>query len=157
MARIYKDGELVSYSYPASDGKLVPFIPIKNGTGKAVTYYKNGQMARVVNFLSGEVDSTYFIYHPNGKLAEENIFEYGVQQGSSKEYYPDGTLKVLSNYVNYELTGEYIENYPSGSVKEKGIYKNGKKNGIFEYYDTEGKLIKRIIYYNNDVCKAEYF
>lgn len=157
MARIYSTEGLVSYSYPGSDGKLLPFIPINNGSGEVITYYPNGQKSRDMKFLSGEIDSVYLEYYPNGQVSDEGFYRCGYLFNSLKQFYSNGKLKSIGNYINNELTGEYMAYYETGILKEKRNYMNGKMHGLAEFYNENGKLVKRFEYYNDEIRRAEYF
>ena len=156
IAFLYKNDELISYSYEDSEGKLLPFKEINNKGGECISYYANGQISRNMKYLSGEPDSVYNVYYSNGKLAEDNYFLFGNLHGIIKDYYPEGRLKIISNYLNDELNGEYIKYYSNGQIQKKEKYLNGKKHGLAVYYAENGKLIKRLHYYNDEIIKAEY-
>ena len=94
-------------------------------------HYKNGK-------LHGKRE-TYF---PNGKLAEEGNYVYGVQQGNYKKYNAKGGILEDVNYKNGQVDGIAIYNDGDGKLASKGPYINGLKKGYWEFYKN-GKLIKK--------------
>ena len=101
--------------------RLCIFFPGENGTTK--TYYHDGSIYEVKNWLDGILDGVWKIFFVDGSLQMESAFKDGLRDGKQISYHPNGKV-----YYN----GSYIAD---------------KKSGEWEYFTTEGKT-DTIINYN---------
>lgn len=62
--------------------------------------------------------------------------------------------KILLFYHNGRKEGPYLRIYPNGQLEVIGHFKNDWKNGEWNYWSENGKLIKRIIYQDNENIKT---
>jgi antitoxin component YwqK of YwqJK toxin-antitoxin module len=85
--------------------------------GEKKVFYKEGQVAEVLNYVNGKLDGTSKYYANNGTLVKSYVYVNDQLHGPSKHFDADGNLEV------------------------EGRYKNGKKHGMWKYY-ANGKLIK---------------
>lgn len=157
LIRYYWYDNLMGYSYPGTDGKPLPMIPIKNGTAKITCYTHDGKKAREFEFLHGEFNGEYLRYYKNGQIKESDFYVAGKHQGESKEFFENGTVKETGFYLNDERHGEFITYFENGQIKTKSYYVNGAITGQSLEYDNTGNLIKDIEYYSNDTYKVNKF
>lgn len=112
----------------------------KNGTWKV--YYESGQLRSIMNFENGERNGEFKSYHENGELSIIGLQEKGMNIGKWKYYDEDGDIQVIQ---------EDIKN--TDSLLSKTYHKNGqlysieysvnfKLSGESKYYFDNGTLFK---------------
>ncbi|MCY7421140.1 MAG: tetratricopeptide repeat protein [Chitinophagaceae bacterium] len=143
----YQQDDLIGYTYEGKDGKLLPVIPVKNGTAMVTGYYKNGGKSIEMNFEQSEVNGPRRLYFTNGKIAVDGARSYGYDHGTKKVYLPDGTLNSEENYYYDNLHGSVKKYHPNGKLLADENYYNGSRHGINKYFDSTGKLIETRTYY----------
>lgn len=157
LIRYYQFGTLVGYSYLNTDGERLPMIHIENETGKIISYFDNGNIAREMEYVDGKFHKGYKEYYYNGALCEEHHYEYGDRQGFDKTYYPDGTPKEERYYDQDLINGEFKKFHPNGQLKEMLPFTFGNINGLGSTYDESGKLIKETLYFDGEVFSEKKF
>lgn len=95
-------------------------------------------------------------YYPEGKVKLVVNFVNGLETGFAKEYGHDGTVITLYEYnkgvmVSRERInrrdskglkqGKWKTFFDNGLVKTDGVYKDDKRNGYFKEYDETGQLL----------------
>ncbi|MEN8120201.1 MAG: hypothetical protein ABFS35_07635 [Bacteroidota bacterium] len=157
LIRFYEYGRLVGYSYLNKEGKELPVIDIKNETAKIVSYFDNGNKAREMEFVNGDIENKYKSYYYNGKLHQQHFDKNGDYDGKLTVYYPDGKLKEEIMYKNDERNGYSKKYYANGQLKEVVHYLNDSKSGEAKYYNEKGKLIKKENYFNDYIYETKQF
>jgi len=114
---MYSNGELEGYTYEDKDGKLLPVIPVKNGTAKIVSYYPNGNKSAELNYVESIRTGDQLIYFSNGQPANKAHYEKQMLQGPTEMYFPNGKLFT------------------------RVTYKDDQENGPEQVYDMNGKLV----------------
>lgn len=154
LIRHYRHGVLTGYSYLGKDGKELPIIPLINETGKIKSYYENGNIAREMEYLNGQLINEYKAYFNNGKLQINHINWFDENHGIHYEYYPSGKIKeekLFSYGLREGISKKYFEN---GQIKESIHYRNNEKSGENIFYDQEGNEIRKDIYFNGTRIKS---
>ena len=155
-----KDGKIngTTKSY-YSNGQLKVISNFINGTkqGASKEYDDEGNLTAEYIYLNGEVNGSYKIYE-NGKPKLSASLVNGKKQGASKEYDENGILTGEYNYLNGEPNGAY-KIFENNKLKMIGGLLNGEKNGLFKVYDDEERIDKE---YNMklgllDGAYAEYY
>jgi antitoxin component YwqK of YwqJK toxin-antitoxin module len=90
--------------------------------GSDSTFYKNGQLRSVGNFVNGKQVSTWAHYHNTGEFWFETEWKNGQQEGSMNSFHPNGNKET------------------------ECIIINGKLEGVASFYDSTGILIRQIVY-----------
>ncbi|TAD86069.1 MAG: hypothetical protein EAY75_09645 [Bacteroidetes bacterium] len=143
----YEKGFLKSYTYENAAGKLVPPIPLKNGTGTAIGYYANGTKSAELAFLESTAHGIRKMYFSNGKVYEDGNRELGLDNGELKTYYPNGNLRQQQTLVLGNLQGIRKFYYPSGKLERTEHYYDDDLHGATQFFDEQEKLIKTHHYY----------
>lgn len=151
----YEFGEQLGYSYFGKDGKLVPEIPFVYGSGKMKSYYANGNISCVLEYMDGVLNGDYIRYHPNGKVFIEDRQSWGDTEGPRKEYYADGKLRSVYNNINNNYHGPYKEYDEKGVLIEEGNYYNDDLHGEQRFYDEKGKLKQVRVYYYGTLLEVK--
>lgn len=147
----YDKGTVIGYSYIGKDGKEVPMTPIKNGTGKALTYYENGAKGLDFTWINNGYDGSQKIYYSNGTLAEERNFKKGMYHGAYKRWNPDGTTYYTANYDLDKLDGTESLYDEKGNLLGEYNYIAGLRHGNAMVKSTEGKQKQLKFYYGTSV------
>jgi antitoxin component YwqK of YwqJK toxin-antitoxin module/Tfp pilus assembly protein PilF len=143
----YQQGQLISYTYEGKDGKLVPAVPVNNGTANIIGYYRNGVKSAEINFEDDQVNGSRKLYFSNGKVYIEGSRVYGYDHGLKKVFFEDGTLNQEENYHYNKLHGLVKKYFANGKIESTENWYNGDMHGDNKYYDNTGKLLETRNYY----------
>lgn len=143
----YEAGKLISYTYEGKDGKLVPEIKLKNGTGAVVGYFKNGTKSVEINYIDDEQNGPRKLYFTTGKLYVDGVRVEGYDNGVKKVFYPNGQIEKEENYRYGVMHGLVKTFYPNGKPRDEETYYNGELHGDCKYYDASGKVQVRNYFY----------
>lgn len=157
LVRFYEYGRLIGYSYEDKNGDELPMIPLKNETGKIISYYNNGKIAKELEYKNGDLINMYKSYFYNGNQEDEIHFVDGEYEGVKKEFFENGKLMEESEYSYGVLHGKKKEYFENGIIKSEESYINGQLNGICLYYNEKGKLKKKKNYCNDKIWSEEVF
>src|SRR6185437_4796201 len=81
FVRQYVDDNIVSYTYPDKDGKLVAPIPVINGTTEYKAYYPSGSLAIQFSILGGSREGAFVQYYSNGQKFLQWNYVTGEREG----------------------------------------------------------------------------
>lgn len=143
----YKDDALLGYSYEDKTGKLLPMIPMKGGSGKVITYFKNGVKSAEIDFLDNSVQGVRKYFYTTGKPYVEGTREFGYDTGVKKVYYASGMLMKEENLVMGNFHGSRKTYFPNGKIEKEENYYNDDLHGTCKYYDMQGKLRQTRTYF----------
>ena len=153
-ALFYQGGDLEGYTYEGTDGKLLPQIPVKNGTVKIAAVYSNGQKAAEFNIVEDIFTDKQKIYFSNGKLAEERNYSGRDLDGPFVRYNPDGKICYEATYKSDELCGTEKTYDKNGAMEISKEYYYGSPNGITTVTDPNTKKTKTFTYHYGDLIKT---
>lgn len=142
----WNEGELTGYSYEGKDGKLVPVVPVKGGTGDVTAYFKNGTKSAFMQFNESQNNGDRMLYYSNGKERITGKRVNGLEDGVKKVYYPNGKLMKEQNFYQGELDGNSKFYDPNGNLVYDVNYYSGELHGKCKYYKN-GKLVVTYVYY----------
>lgn len=130
--KFFEKGKLISEG--KMDGKM--------HIGKWVYYHKNSnRIMTEEHYSNGKLDGLKITYYPNGKIAEEQQFKDGIQEGKHNYYSSQGVLLKKLIYKNNQLDGPAIYYDAKGNVLVEGTYKNGVRHGKWRHFEN-GELTK---------------
>lgn len=150
----YENRDLVGYTYPGKDGKLLPVVPIKNGTATVTSYYPNGKKSAEFNFEQGRLAGKQVTYYTNGQIAEERSLENLDYNGPYKRYYEDGKLLYEAYYKDDQLTGAEVHYNKDGDVVKSYNYENDDLHGVQVVQDAQAPKTTTIYYYHGRPVSA---
>ena len=112
-----------------NSGRVKEKFTMKSGliNGQVFSYYENGSIESIRNFIDEKEDGKSIFWSKDGKLEFETTYRGGIRHGFRKEYH---------DYFTSE-----------------GFYENGKEAGQWKYIDTSGKLIKVENYKNGKLLR----
>jgi antitoxin component YwqK of YwqJK toxin-antitoxin module/tetratricopeptide (TPR) repeat protein len=117
----YKDGLLLGYTYPGQDGKELPMIALKNGTGRVQTTYPNGGKAADLSFVEGLFEGDATRWYSNGQQAMEQHYKQGA-----------------------DAEGYFRRWSPSGQKLYEALYHDDIMSGTELTWDAQGRLINSV-------------
>jgi antitoxin component YwqK of YwqJK toxin-antitoxin module/Tfp pilus assembly protein PilF len=142
----FSSGILKSYAYEGKDGKLMPEIKLKNGTGAVLAYYPNGKKSADLHYEQSGQQGKQLYYFANGNLSEERNVAYEDNQGEWKEYYENGKLKCVYNYKDNDFYGPYTLYDATGKVLVSKNYYYDQLHGVYEITDAKTGKTRKIQY-----------
>ncbi|GGG13982.1 hypothetical protein GCM10011344_13280 [Dokdonia pacifica] len=157
LIRFYDKGKLIGYSYLDKEGKELPMISLPNGTGKVISYYPNGKVARDMTYDKGYLQGEYIAYYENGNPERKHTNVDDEYNGTAYTYYPDGTLKSETQYSHGYKQGIEKKYHPNGNIKEEGNYRNDERSGDTHYYNEQGKKTKTEHYFNEEIVSSQTY
>jgi antitoxin component YwqK of YwqJK toxin-antitoxin module len=126
-----------------------PSGPTINGrkSGEWKTYYKNGAIAIIENYINDTLNGPKLYFYPSGKIEGKYSYKKGIEIDSAKHYFENGNL----NFEEYRdksgiLNGEFKIYFENGNLSQLGNYKNSKFHGIEKIFSEEGSLKTVILF-----------
>lgn len=128
--------------------------------GVQKTYYTNGTLASVHNYVYDKHHGKQTTYHPNGSVCKENNYHlnmlHGPQRTYRRGYGNTSRLIEIRHYKFGRQHGEY-RRYMLGAAGdyEYGNYVDGKKHGKFCTLSNYSHCMKTIEHYKHGVLHGE--
>lgn len=119
----FKSNKVVKGYYEG--GNLMSEITYTDDTvkeGRAIGYYKSGQISIICYYKDDVLDSLYEEYYPNGKLKERGCYYKGIPVGSFRFYFQNGQLRRY-NALDYRSDVFYVMLFDSlgRKIKDEGL------------------------------------
>lgn len=151
----YEEGNLTGYTYEGKDGKLMPVIPVKNGTCKIAAYYPNDKKSADFEFKESIYNGPQFIYYSNGQKAEERTFDKGDQNGVLRKWTTAGKIAYESVYKNSQNEGKELEYDSKGGLLTDVYYlEGGSPHGTATYIHPKTRKKVIVYYYYGQIVDA---
>ena len=118
-------------------GSQLTYIPNQDTpfTGKAVSFYSNGQKKVEATFKDGKRDGLITTWYADGqKKWEENK-----RDGLATEWYENGQKKMEINFKDDKPDGLTTEWYENGQKMSEENYRNGKGDGLITTWYADGQ------------------
>ena len=94
-------------------------------TGKAVSFYANGQKSKELTYKDGKCDGLSSWWFQNGQKSVERNYRDGKYDGLVNFWYENGQKKSEVNYMNGQHHGLWTKWYENGQCKETGNFIEG--------------------------------
>ena len=153
----YDDGSLWEEYYQSGvrqvkieDGDI-EYEPIKEGICKS--YYENGQIESICNFVDGKEEGEMVEYYENGTICRRYNYVHGVLNGKWEWFFDNGKILKVSNYINGKKEGEFVSYYENGQIEVICNFYKNKEEGEYKYYSDEGNLLEHSIYKNGIMAR----
>jgi antitoxin component YwqK of YwqJK toxin-antitoxin module len=143
--------------------------------GERKTYYTNGQIAKIENYLNDTLNGQFVYFDEKGKIKGKLFYRMGLKVDSSQMYFPNGKVnleewkdssgKIQGLFKVYHVNGQlsqigymkdsYLDDtcktyFDNGQLKTLEFYKDRKKEGAWQYFSKQGTIIRTEVY-NNDI------
>lgn len=132
------NGEYKSYYYNGKLKNVVEYVK-GNQEGKMISYFSNGKVNTDYNYDAGEMDGRYKRFFSNGILAEEGEYTKGKRQGFWYTYNNIGNLIDKEYYLNDEMHGPQYYYWGNGKINKKEVFDKGLETQIIQF-DTAGNI-----------------
>ena len=119
-------------------------------TGKAESFYENGQKKGEVNFKDGKEDGLFRWWGENGQKEAEGTYKEGKQDGLWTFWYENGQKKWEWNYKDGKLWTA-IGWKPNGEKCPESNIKDW--NGVWVLYDDDGTVSHRRTYKDGELVE----
>ena len=142
----YKNGVRKSVGYSSE-------IDPPKYEGKYSTYFENGKIRQVANYVKGKISDTVVNYYPNGNLYSVIIYQPS-QTG------PPTSIRSVKDSAGRDLVANgngdavfYDKNFTY--IIEKGVIKNGVRDGVWTGEVRENGLTFKDVYANGKLVSGE--
>ena len=95
-------------------------------TGRAESFYRNGQKRKEVNFKDGKPDGLWTWWNEDGKKEEERTYKDGMEDGLWTKWHWNGQKYKEVTYKDGKKDGLETHWYENGQKKGEGRMKDGK-------------------------------
>jgi hypothetical protein len=116
---------------PRTTNGLVENVPVmapENFTGRWVTYFANGRVAKEATYRAGKLVGRLMIYHDNGQpQSEVNYDDEGVSDGTDRNWRRDGTLFYEVTHVKGLLHGREVFWGDTGEIETERFHDMGQR------------------------------
>ena len=119
-------------------------------TGKAESFYENGQKKGEVNFKDGKEDGLFRWWGENGQKEAEGTYKEGKEDGLWTFWYENGQKKWEWNYKDGKLWTA-IGWKPNGEKCPESNIKDW--NGVWVLYDDDGTVSHRRTYKDGELVE----
>ncbi len=137
-----KNGEWRTYF---KNGKLADISDYLNDTlhGPSISYTPEGLNNGRCSYYHGILSDSIFLYHSNGRINYVNYRDKnGVSQGIFKVFYENGQLSQIGKNVDGKFDGEFRTFFESGELKTIEFYKMGERIGTWISLSKTGDTTK---------------
>lgn len=104
--------------------------------GEYKSYYRNGELRQICNYVNGMLHGSFKAYHDNGVLYEECSFVDSILEGDYKEFWYNGGIKHHFKFkyacgISYGIRhGEFITTSEDGNHVTTINYANDLLHGL---------------------------
>ncbi|MEM9185849.1 MAG: toxin-antitoxin system YwqK family antitoxin [Planctomycetota bacterium] len=107
--------------------------------GEWTYYHSNGQLAKKVTFVDGEIDGEVISYREDGAKRTKRVYAAGKRTGSWINYDETGELALREEkYIDGKKEGMWKSWYPSGQPWRETPFKNDDRHGTAREWNEDG-------------------
>ena len=115
--------------------------------GKWTSWQADGKTPSVIEeYENGKLHGLRTTFHPNGKKATEETWQFNLITGEVRNYYESGELEWKCLFRGSRMHGTYIAYHPNKTVKETGEYIANRKHGEWKEFDESGNLLRTTLF-----------
>jgi antitoxin component YwqK of YwqJK toxin-antitoxin module len=118
--RAHNRSDLQQGRFYDPSGKLIS--EIKDGVGKQVLCFSNGQRFLEAAFVDGKWSGPVRIWYRGGRLCYEGYCRNGMDDGPFKSYYANGVLQYQGAYKDGKPAGVWVRYADNGNVTSQTDY-----------------------------------
>jgi len=128
-------------------------------TGKAYSYFPNGDTQTVLTYKDGIPDGEVVSWYAKDLKQVEGFLDKGEKVGVWKLYFESGKIKKQTTYSHNVEDGEETFWFENGNIEKKGAYSEGKLNGRYVWYYDNGQKKQEGFFTagNEDSTWSEWF
>jgi antitoxin component YwqK of YwqJK toxin-antitoxin module len=128
-------------------------------TGKAYSYFPNGDTQTVLTYKDGIPDGEVVSWYAKDLKQVEGFLDKGEKVGVWKLYFESGKIKKQTTYSHNVEDGEETFWFENGNIEKKGTYSEGKLSGKYVWYYDNGQKKQEGFFTagNEDSTWSEWF
>lgn len=153
IGNVAKTGSLESGVYDGvhiralKNGSISEVIFSKGDSLQLKEVYKNGNLKKKVDYISGLRDGVYAEFHVNNTKKVECEYLKGIKEGVYQEWFDTGKQKTKVLYQNGKKEGKQLFYFKDTQTMEfNNFYKNGHKEGLQIAWDENAKTKYKVYY-----------
>lgn len=139
---IYQNEKYQIENFYFTDGNQL----IKDGNGKYILYYDNGNKMVEGEIKNGFRDGEWYFYFENGVQQVLTTYSQNKQNGFSRGWYESGNPYFEGQLANDEPDGEWTWWHDNGNIQCQATFQANKKEGKQIFWSESGRLIKEEFY-----------
>ena len=120
-------------------------------TGRAESFYENGQKELESNYKDGKPDGLWTWLYGSGQKEREGNYKDGKKDGLVTWWYENGQKKVEGNFKDGKPDGMTTSWYENGQKSREENYKDGKENGLSTTWYKNGQKKRETNYKDGEV------
>ena len=124
-------------------------------TGKAVSFYANGQMKEERNYKDGKYHGLRTEWYENGQMRGEVRWKNGKHDGLWTWWYENGQMRGEENWKDGKLDGLRTLWYENGQKEAEGNFKDDNYHGLWTYWYKNGQKSSEKSYKDHKLMSAE--
>lgn len=95
---------------------------------------------KLVHYVRAKPHGPYEKYYPDGKIAEQGVYDEGDPLGVIQYFYPSGKLKKKVDHSSKDVHERTTSYYENSNIKEVAGTRSGHLYGEYLEYHENGKL-----------------
>jgi len=116
----------------------------KKINGEYITYFLEGSIKSITNYVNGKKDGIFFDYYKDGAIEIKGSFKQDFKHGKYSSFYNDGRIFKKGKYYKDELAGKWKYYFPNGQLQSVGFYSPGHEQ--VEYYFNKIDSLDKMTY-----------
>lgn len=156
LEEIYENDILKKALYYDTSGLVYDTLTTQP-IGIVKTYFPNGKVSTITEYVNYTEHGKFSRFYPNGVLAIEGTQERGSAQGVWKYYTIFGKIETEVEYERGEKNGIEKEYFSDGKLSTETPFIYGNKNGLHKSYNENGTLREEINYINDQIHGVRKF
>ena len=121
-------------------------------TGKAVSFYANGQKRQEASYKDGKYDGLWSWWYENGQKSREENYKDGKENGLHPRWYENGQMRGEVSWKNGKRDGLWTKWHENGQIKGTGNHTEGSRHEHWVGWYDNGRL-RDEVYYNGGLME----
>jgi len=109
-------------------------------------FHPNGKLKRMMEYKADTLNGKYEAYSQFGNLIETTQFKKGKKEDTTQLYFNQGPLQYVIPYKGDEVNGTVKKYFISGDLDEEFEMKDNERNGAYYSYYSDGDLYSKGTY-----------
>ena len=117
----------------------------KDSVWRYYSYY-DSRLAAEETYRQGKLNGPLHTYYNNGIVSEVMEWVEGERNGIWEQYFENGRPRLRAHYKDGMLEGEYIVYYENGNPSVAGFYSTDQRHGQWTFYGEDGSATAELHY-----------
>lgn len=120
--------------------KSATVVHLGEGKAKTTTYYTDGKVNSVGNYINQLKDSIWEYYDEEGRLLSKESYVQSKRNGKNTVFYPSGSISLEQEFKMDKLHGAVVTYYPNGKKKSENFFQEDVNEGPTRTYFESGSI-----------------